>query len=57
MLSRLSSRLSDGMLAPDLYTKGQAVTCVLEFREQMWKILATKIGEKWETVERKVLST
>lgn len=33
------------------------MTYVLELREQMWKILAAKIGEKWETVERKVLST
>ena len=26
----------------------------MEFREQMWKILAEKMDEKWETVEIKV---
>ena len=26
----------------------------MEFREGMWKILAQELGEKWETVEKKV---
>ena len=25
-----------------------------EMREQMWRILADKLGEKWQTVEAKV---
>ena len=28
----------------------------MDVREQMWKILADRVGEKWQTVENKVCS-
>ena len=35
--------------------KGLA-TAYFESREMMWKILADKLGEKWQNVENKVFS-